>query len=85
MKVVDHDEGIFAPGYLNFDQLTDDIVVLSIGGKEIPLDPGQKMCPFQTMHWKHSGAVGVLQSPNGPSTATSSIPGLHCKHPFSRR
>lgn len=71
MKVVDRNVGIFAPGYLNFDQLTDDIVILKIGDKEIPLDPGQKMCPFLVVHWKHSGAGGVRQSPNGPLIAAS--------------
>jgi hypothetical protein len=71
MKVVDRNVGIFAPGYLNFGQLTDDIVILSIGGKDLLLDPGQKMCPFQTVHWKHSDAGGVRQSPSGPLVATS--------------
>jgi hypothetical protein len=71
MKVVDRDQGVFAPGYLNFGQLTDDIIILSIGGKDILLDPGQQMCPFQIVHWKHSGAGGVLQSHNGKSIATS--------------
>jgi len=47
MRVVNRDKGVFAPGYLEFDQLDDDIVILSTGGKEILLDPGQKMCPFQ--------------------------------------
>jgi hypothetical protein len=71
MKVVDRNQGVFALGYLNFDQFTDDIVILSIGGKEIPLDPGEKMCPFQTLHWKHSGADGVRQSLSGQSISTS--------------
>jgi hypothetical protein len=65
MKVVNRDGGIFAPGYLDFDQLDDDIIILSSGGKEIFLDPGQKMCPFQIMHWKHSGAAGIRQGPDG--------------------
>ncbi len=71
MKVVDRNVGVFTPGYLDFDQLTDDIVILSIGGKDILLDPGQKMCPFQTVHWKHSAAGGVRQSPSGQSVGAS--------------
>jgi len=61
MKVVDRSERVFALGYLNFDQLDDDIVVLNIAGKEIPLDPGEKMCPFQTVRWTHSGTAGIVQ------------------------
>ncbi len=62
MKVTDRSERIFDPGYLNFDQLDDDLVVLNIAGKEIPLDPGEKMCPFQTVRWIHSGTAGIIQS-----------------------
>ncbi len=62
MKVTDRSERVFDPGYLNFDQLDDDLVVLNIAGKEIPLDPGEKMCPFQTVRWIHSGTAGIIQS-----------------------
>jgi hypothetical protein len=71
MKVVNRDRGVFAPGYLNFDQFDDDIILLSIGGKDIPLDPGEKMCPFQTIHWKHSAADGVRQAADGQTLASS--------------
>jgi hypothetical protein len=73
MKVVNRDQGLFAPGYLDFDQLDDDVVILRINGKEIFLDPGEKMCPFQTMHWKHSGAGGIRQSGEGGSIYASPL------------
>lgn len=69
IKVVNRDEGIFDPSYLDADQLDDFLVILNIGGKEIVLDPGQKMCPFQTVHWKHEGANGLRQSRDGSSAA----------------
>jgi transglutaminase-like putative cysteine protease len=65
MRVVNRNEGVFEPGYLEFSQLDDDIVILSTGGKEIILDPGEKMCPFQTLHWKHTGAAGIRESADG--------------------
>ena len=75
MKVVDRDRGIFFPGYLNFDQLDDDVVILSTGGKEIFLDPGEKMCSFQTLHWTHAGAMGIRQSAEGRAIqSTPSVP-----------
>jgi len=71
MKIVDRSKGIFAVGYLNFDQLDDDVVILVTGGQEILLDPGEKMCPFQTLHWSHSGASGARQSPDGHYATTT--------------
>jgi hypothetical protein len=69
MAVVDRDKGVFSSGYLSFDQFDSYIVILSIGGNEIFLDPGEKMCPFQTMHWRHSGATGIRQSSGAPVVA----------------
>jgi hypothetical protein len=83
MKVVDRDSNIFDPGYLNADQLDDIIVILSIAGKEIVLDPGQKMCPFQTVHWKHEGASGIRQSPGG-SAAAGSPPDIYTANTLQR-
>ncbi len=64
-RVVDREKGVFDPNLLRFDQLDDDIVILATGGQEILLDPGQKMCPFQMLNWRHSGASGSRQSPDG--------------------
>lgn len=71
LKVVNRDQGAFNPGYMYVGQLDDDIIILNIGGKEIAVDPGEKMCPFQTVHWKHSGSMGLRQSPDGRSIASS--------------
>jgi hypothetical protein len=62
MKVVNRDRALFNQGYLNAYQLNDTVVILSTGGNEIFLDPGEKMCPFQMVHWKHSGAGGIRQN-----------------------
>jgi uncharacterized protein DUF3857/transglutaminase superfamily protein len=70
-KVVDRDQGIFDPSYLSLEQLDSTLVALSTGGKEILLDPGEKMCPFQTTNWRHSNAKGLGQSPQGVSIATT--------------
>jgi hypothetical protein len=66
-KVMDRDRGIFDPSYLSMNQLDTTVVVLSAGGKQIVLDPGEKMCPFQTVNWRHSGAAGIGQSAQGLS------------------
>jgi hypothetical protein len=67
IKVVDRDRNLFDAAYLSLEQLDSTVVALSLGGKEILLDPGEKMCPFQTVSWQHSNAAGVGQSAQGPS------------------
>lgn len=69
MQVVDRDSGIFDPSFMSLWQLDDNVIILSVGGKEIILDPGEKMCPFGAVHWKHSGASGIRQSADGPGRA----------------
>jgi len=73
MKVVDREKAVFDPTYMNINQLDDTIVILSTGGKDIVLDPGEKMCPFETLHWRHSGAGGIRQSTDGRAAATSPL------------
>ena len=67
MKMVDRSERDFDPSYLTFAQFSDTLVVLSIGGKETLLDPGEKMCPFGVVSWKHADARGVRESAQGLS------------------
>jgi len=69
ITIVDRDRGVFDPSYMSLEQLDHTLVILSTGGKEIVLDPGEKMCPFQTVDWRHSGAGGLRQSADGPRRA----------------
>ena len=71
MKVVDREHRVFAPNYLNFNQLEDDVVIAMIGGKEVVLDPGEKMAPFATVSWRHSGSGGVRESADGRAAAVT--------------
>lgn len=73
MKVVNRDRGTFAPDYLYLGQLDDDIILVMIGGKETVLDPGQKMCPFQMVHWKHTGAGGIREGADSRPSVTSPL------------
>lgn len=67
MQVVDRDRAVFDPTYLSLGQLDDYIAIVVLNGKEIYLDPGQKMCPFGLLHWKHNLAGGVRLTDNGTS------------------
>jgi hypothetical protein len=62
MIVADRSRAIFDQDVLYSRQLddftTDVIAVGKLDGKEVYLDPGEKMCPFGTLHWKHTLAAG---------------------------
>jgi hypothetical protein len=73
MKVVDRDDNIFDRSNMNLNQLDSTLVDLSVGGKDIVLDPGEKMCPFQTVSWKHSEASGIAESAEGGRFITTPI------------
>ncbi len=60
-KNVDREQGVFDPTYLSLSQFNNTLVILSTGGQEIYLDPGEKMCPFQTLNWRHSDTSGLRQ------------------------
>jgi hypothetical protein len=65
-KVADRNERIFDANYLSLDQLDSLLVVLHIDGKDIDLDPGEKLCPFGQLHWTHIMAGGLEESAKGP-------------------
>jgi hypothetical protein len=62
MQVVNRDRAFFDNDYLSVRQLDDYLAVVVIDGKEVYLDPGQKMCPFGGLHWKHNFASGFRLS-----------------------
>jgi hypothetical protein len=70
-KVVDRSQGIFDPAYLSLYQLDDTLVIVDIDGKGILVDPGEKMCPFETLSWRHSDAGGLRQGPTGVAFVTT--------------
>ena len=74
MQVVNRSRAIFDPNYLSLRQLDDYIAVVDIGGKEIFLDPGQKMCPFGLLHWKHALSGGLRLAAGGPVYGLTASP-----------
>lgn len=72
--VVNRDEDIFQQAFLSWDQLDDELAIVSINGKEVFLDPGQRYCEFGKLHWKHTWAGGVRQTDG--ATQIFSTPGM---------
>ena len=66
-QVVNRDRAIFDDSYLSLRQLDDYLAIVVLDGKEVFLDPGQKMCPFGLLHWKHAVASGLRMTDNGPA------------------
>jgi hypothetical protein len=66
LRVVDRSERIFDSNYLSLRQLETLLVVLRIDGKDIYLDPGEKLCPFGQLHWSHTLAGGLAENLNHP-------------------
>lgn len=62
MKVVDRNLGIFDPAYMDVRQLDDYIAVVVLNGKDVYVDPGQKMCPFGSLHWAHTFTTGFRET-----------------------
>lgn len=71
VKVVDRDRGIFDPSFMSLNQLDTTLVALTAGGKQMVLDPGEKMCPFGTVNWRHSGVQGLSQNGGGIQISTT--------------
>jgi hypothetical protein len=67
MQVVNRNRAEFEPTYLSTDQFDDYIAVVQIDGKEVYLDPGQRMCAFGVLHWKHELTKGFRLNDNGAS------------------
>jgi hypothetical protein len=66
MQVVDRSRAFFDMRFLSVNQLDDYISIVELGGKDVYLDPGQKMCPFGILSWKHAVASGFRLSDKGP-------------------
>ena len=73
MTVANRDRTLFNPYFLSMRQFDDVIILLSVDGKEVMLDPGEKCAPFGQIHWSHALTAGLRQSDNG--TVLAETPG----------
>ena len=71
MGVADRKDRIFIPAYLSTSQLDDDIAIVSVGGKDVYFDPGQRYCAFEHLAWQHALTNGLRQTDNGVALAST--------------
>ena len=65
MRVADRDEVFFQKTIPNRYQLTSEIAVVTLDGKDVFLDPGTPSCPFGTLRWQHTLTEGIRQTQGG--------------------
>ena len=71
MAVADRNERLFLPNYLSVGQLDDDIAIVSVDGKDMFFDPGQRYCTFGQLAWKHAYSSGLRETDGGTDIAYS--------------
>jgi hypothetical protein len=70
MIVTDRDRGVFLRADPDFEQLDDFIAIVSVDGKEMFFDPGQRYCEFGKLKWYHTWTGGIRQTDNGGAALT---------------
>lgn len=73
VEVVDRNHAMFDDHYLSINQFDDYLAVVNIGGTDVYIDPGQKMCPYGMLAWKHTLATGFRLSENGPGAVRTPL------------
>jgi len=69
MAIPDRRFRIFDPGYLSVSQLDTDVVILHLDGKDVFVDPGEKLLPFGQLRWSHTLCGGLAETSTGVSRA----------------
>jgi hypothetical protein len=59
-RIASRSRRIFSPQFRDTSQLDTVLIAMDIDGKEVLVDPGTPMAPFQTLHWAHSAAGGLV-------------------------
>jgi len=65
MKLCNRSHEVFNPALLSMWQLEDVLVVVTIDGKDVSLDPGERYATFGQIGWRHTSTSGLRQSDKG--------------------
>ncbi len=69
MIVTVRDQNLLNLGYLFWPQLSDEIAIVNVDGKEQYFDPGERYCEYGKLDWEHDQMVGIRQTDNGTKVA----------------
>jgi hypothetical protein len=84
MRVADRDEYFFQSNIPNPAQLTSEIAIVNVDGKEVFLDPGTPLCPYGHLAWQHTSSQGLRQTADG-GTVLAPSPSVSYKDAISKR
>jgi hypothetical protein len=73
MWVPSRDQTFFEPAFLSTSQLTAEIAIVNLSGKDVFLDPGTRFCPYGLLDWRYSNDRGIRQAGNGTAMADTPI------------
>lgn len=65
MIVTERDKRMLNANYLDWNQLTDEIAIVNVGGKDMFFDPGQRYCEYGKLHWMHTQVMGIRETDGG--------------------
>jgi hypothetical protein len=74
MWVPSRDQTFFDPALLSTSQLSAEIAIVSLNGKDVFLDPGSKFCQYGLLDWRYSNDRGIRESDKGTVTAETPLP-----------
>ncbi len=69
MIVTERNQNILNLGDLEWNQLSDEIAIVNVNGKEQYFDPGERYCEYGKVDWLHQMMVGIRQTDNGTEVA----------------
>ncbi len=84
MATTDRSEALFDSSILDWGQLTDEIAIVNVDGKDEYFDPGERYCEFGQLAWIHTQMLGIRQTDNGTEQATAP-PGSYTDNETFRR
>jgi cyclophilin family peptidyl-prolyl cis-trans isomerase len=71
MILTSRDQSLLNRGYLYWGQLTDEIAIVNVGGKEMYFDPGERYCEYDKLDWIHTQMLGFRQKDDGTELTTA--------------
>ena len=84
MRVADRDRVFFQVNIPNRYQLTSELAIAMVNGKEVFLDPGTPYCPYGLLPWRHTSTEGIRQV-SGGGAAVAATPPASYKDAISKR
>ena len=69
MIVTERNQNMLNLGYLYWGQLSDEIAIVNVNGKEQYFDPGERYCEYGKVDWLHHQMMGIRQTDDGTTVA----------------